>query len=127
MRIFKNIKPEFIDDRGTISKILDDGSTTIKSILLITSKKGTVRANHYHKKDSHYCYILSGKVKVLDKPVRSGKVKSVILDKGDMVLTQPMHVHSFRFLKDTVFLTLATKSRSRKDYESDTTRVTMFE
>ena len=127
MHIFKNIKPEFIDKRGAITKILDDGKTVIKSVLLITSKKGTVRANHFHKKDSHYCYVLSGKVKILDKPVRSGRVTSAILNKGDMVLTLPMHAHSFRFLKDTVFLTFAMKFRSQKDYESDTVRVTTVE
>ena len=60
IKIFKQIKPEFTDERGEIFKLLDDGKTVVKSVLLITCKKGAIRANHYHKKDSHYVYMLSG-------------------------------------------------------------------
>jgi len=59
MIVTRNIAPEFTDVRGAITKILDNG-TAIKSILLITCETGAVRANHYHKKDSHYAYLLSG-------------------------------------------------------------------
>lgn len=127
MRVFKNIKPEFIDERGAITKILDDGKTAIKSVLLITSKKGTARANHYHKKDSHYCYVLSGKMEWFEKPVGGGEVSSMILHKGDMVFTPPMHIHSVTFLEDSTFLTLATESRAQEDYEADTVKVKITE
>ena len=25
-------------------------------------KKGSIRANHYHKKDEHFCYVLKGEI-----------------------------------------------------------------
>ena len=47
------------DKRGVIYNILNK---TLGSCLLINSKKNSIRANHYHKKDWHYCYILKGKI-----------------------------------------------------------------
>lgn len=128
MKIFKNIKPEFIDQRGAITKILDDGKTAIKSVLLITCKKGAIRANHYHKKDSHYAYMLSGKMEYTEQPVGDGsKKESAIIEANDMVLSSPMTIHAMRFLEDSVFLALATESRSQADYESDTVRVKLID
>ena len=126
MRIFKNIKPEFVDDRGAITKILDDGKTVIKSVLLITSKKGTVRANHYHKTDSHYCYLLSGKMEWREKLLKGGKVEKAVLKMGDMVFTPPLRMHASKFLEDSVFLAFATESRSQADYENDTVRIKLI-
>ena len=82
MILTRNITAEFTDVRGAITKILDNG-TAIKSILLITSQAGAVRANHYHKKDSHYAYLLSGKMEYTEKPVSGGEMQTVILKAGD--------------------------------------------
>src|SRR3989344_4344625 len=112
MKLFKNIQPDFIDERGAIAKILDDGKTNIKSILLITSKKGAIRANHYHKKDTHYCYLLSGSMEYHEKSVprslnatgipategglgiEGGEVEKAMLQAGDMVFTPAMQIHA---------------------------------
>ena len=127
MKITKNIKPEYVDLRGGIAKLLDDGKTKIKSVLLITSRKGSVRANHYHKKDAHYVYMLEGKMEYYEKPAEGvknkAKMKRVILKAGDMVFTPQMTFHATKFLEDSVFLAFATKSRQQADYEADTIRV----
>lgn len=125
MNITKNIAPEFTDVRGAITKILDNG-TAIKSILLITSQAGSVRANHYHKKDSHYSYLLSGTMEYSEKPAEGGEIETVVLSAGDMVFTRPQMIHAMRFLEDSVFLAMATESRSREDYEADTVRVELI-
>jgi hypothetical protein len=44
-----------VDEGGEIQPLVD---MDMKSCVLISSKKGTVRANHYHKTDWHYCYVL---------------------------------------------------------------------
>ena len=44
----------FVDERGEILNLLD---VSVTSIAVITSKKGAVRANHYHKTDYHYCWL----------------------------------------------------------------------
>jgi len=128
MKLIKKIKPEFIDKRGKITRLLDDGKTNIKSVLWITSKKGTVRSNHYHKKDAHYIYVVSGKMEYYERPVRNKnfKMKKIILSAGDMVYTPPMMIHATKFLKETALLTLSIKSRNHQSYERDTVRVKLI-
>jgi len=126
MQLKRRIQPEFVDARGGITKVSDDGAL-IKSVLLITSKAGSIRANHYHKRDSHYSYLLSGKMEYTEKPVEGGETASAILEPGDMVFTPPMTIHAIRFLEDSQFLALATESRNREDYEADTVRVRFVE
>lgn len=128
MRVFRSLKPEFVDERGSITMMLDDGKTIVKSVLLITSKKGSVRANHYHKTDSHYSYVLSGKMEYTEQPISKegnteSKKESAILEAGDMVFSAPMVAHAMKFLEDSVFLALATESRHQTEYEKDTVRI----
>lgn len=127
MHVTKKSAPHFVDDRGAITSILSGDNPDVKSILLITSKAGSVRSNHYHKKDAHYCYIISGKVEWLEKPVAGGVLESQILEEGDMVFTPPMIMHAAKFLEDTVFFAFATESRLQENYEADTVRVDQLE
>ncbi len=127
MKLTTKIKPEFVDDRGLIAKILDDGKTNIKSVLLITSKAGSVRSNHYHKKDTHWIYMISGSVEYYEKPVKGrSKTKKVIVNAGDVIYTPPMAIHAMKFLEDSVFIALSIKSRNQKAYEADTIRVKLL-
>lgn len=124
MKIIRGIKPEFIDDRGEITRLLD--GEEIKSILLITCKKGSIRSNHYHKKGSHWCYIVSGKVEWYQKPVKGGEIEKEILNAGDMVYDPPNVIHAGKFLEDTVELAFCTTTRNQEYYESDTVRIKLI-
>ena len=124
MNVFRHKEPEYVDARGAIAKILDD--VDIKSVLLISSVAGSIRANHYHKKDSHYTYVLSGRIEWTEKPVEGEEPRTVVLERGDMVFTSPMTIHAARFLEDTKFLAFATEARSQDDYEADTVRVALI-
>lgn len=126
MELVKKIKPIHTDKRGDITKILDKEGVLVRSILLITSRAGSVRANHYHKKDSHYSYLLSGKMEYYERPVEGGRVESVILEAGDMVYTPPMAIHAMKFLEDSVFLAFATQPRDQINYEDDTVKVELI-
>lgn len=119
------IKPEFVDDRGYISRIIDNDQFELRAVLYITSKAGTQRGNHYHKKDYHYVYCLSGKFKYSEKDMSkpNSKVESVILESGDLILSRPMIAHSMEFLEDSVFLAFTTEVREQDKYEKDTKRV----
>ena len=120
----KKIKPEFIDARGFISRIIDQKKIPIRSILIISSRAKSIRGDHYHKKDSHYVYCLSGKFKYSSRDIQSStkKIDSVVLMPGDLVFTKPMHWHSMEFLEDTVFLAFTTETREHGKYETDTIR-----
>ena len=120
-----HIKPEFTDERGFISRLVNEEDLPFKAVLLIVSKKGAVRADHYHKKDYHYAYCLSGKFRYSEKNIGkpSSKTESVILNAGDMVLSRPMMAHRMEFLEDSVFLAITTESRDHDKYEADTVRL----
>ncbi len=119
------IKPEFKDDRGYISRIVDTDEYPLRAVLYITSKKGTVRANHYHKKDAHFVYCLTGKFRYSEKNMKkkNSKIESVILKPGDVVLSKPGIAHAMEFLEDTVFLAFTTEKRTQDLYEDDIKRV----
>lgn len=120
-----HIKPEFVDDRGYISRLVDTDEYPLRAVLYITSKKGSVRANHYHKKDAHFVYCLSGKFRYSEKNMKkkNSKVESVILKPGDLVLSKPGIAHAMEFLEDTVFLAFTTEKRNQDLYEEDIKRV----
>lgn len=121
----KHLKPEFIDERGAITRIINEPEYKVRAILRITQKKGTIRGNHYHKKDYHWVYCSSGKFRYYEKSmkVKNGKTASVILKPGDLVLSKPHIAHAMEALEDTVFWAITTEKRQQKSYEADTVRL----
>ena len=111
----------FVDARGAIQPLVD---SIMRSALIITSKKGTVRANHYHKTDWHYCYVMSGSIAYYHRPVGSkAKPEKVLVKTGELFFTPPMVEHAMVFPKDTTFLTLSFNARNQKAYEKDLVRI----
>ncbi len=111
----------FIDARGVIQPLVDE---MMRSAVMIESKAGSVRANHYHKTDWHYCYVISGMIEYLHRITGSHDAPEVIIVKeGEMVFTPPMVDHGMRFPVDTVFLTLSRNPRDQETYEEDVVRV----
>ena len=115
---------KFKDQRGLILNI---SNNLFRSCVLITSKKNSIRANHYHKKDWHYCYVLKGKIEYYSRKVGSKKnPKKEIFKKGDLLFTPPIVEHAFYFPVDTSFVTLGKGNRKKINYEKDTVRVKLI-
>ena len=111
----------FKDKRGTLQKIIDGN---FSSCIEVFSKKGSIRANHYHKKDKHFMYIISGELLYSYKNRKRGsKVKIKKMKKGDLFFTPAMQEHMAYFTKNTHFLAFSTRKRTRFDYEKDLIRV----
>jgi len=125
MSFKKKIKPLHKDSRGKIVKLAEGD---FASALLITSKKGSVRANHYHKKDSHWCYMISGSMRYWYKDLskKNNRRRSLIIRAGDSVYTPPMLAHAMEFLEASQFLALTAKKRDRTKYENDTVRMKLL-
>lgn len=121
-------KEQFSDSRGGISRIVDEDKLRFRSVLRITSKAGSIRSNHYHKHDSHYIYVESGKCEYSEKPADDphAKIKTVILEPGDVVLSKPGIIHAVKFLEDSVLFAFSTEKRQQDLYEKDTKRVTII-
>ena len=118
METLKHINPAIRDDRGDIINIFEGQAG---HIALITSKKGWVRANHYHKKDQQYIYLISGAYESHSCSIQDPSKKQVLkVRAGDIVYTPPLTAHAQKFTEDSVFLALSTRQRESGKYESDT-------
>ena len=111
----------FADERGSIQPLVD---MQMESCVLITSKKGTVRANHYHQTDWHFCYVLSGTIEYYHRPHESTKSpEKIVIKTGQMFFTPPLVDHAMVFPEDTTFLTWGRNSRLQEVYEADVRRI----
>ena len=116
-----NIPKPFHDERGSIQPLLD---IDMKSSVLITSNPGSIRANHYHKTDWHYCYVLSGEIKYFYRPHGDNKLANeLIIKEKQMFFTPPMVDHAMVFNKKTEFITWSRNSRIQEVYEADVCRI----
>ncbi len=120
-----NLEEPFTDNRGSIKPLVD---RMMKSAVLIESKAGSLRANHYHKTDWHYCYVITGVIEYYHRPTGSKEEPKVLLvEEGQMVFTPPMIDHGMKFPVDTVFLTLSRNPRDQDTYEADVIRINMLD
>ena len=119
------LEPPHVDERGFIQSLVN---FPMKNLSLISSKKGSVRSNHYHVTDWHYMYVLSGSFDYYYRPTGSGEKPKVITVKaGEMVFTPPMEDHATVFLEDTQLLAMSRNPRDQESYESDVRRVTLID
>lgn len=127
MNYVKTVRPFHRDQRGEMYHLLD-GKVKIVGALLVTCKEGAVRANHYHKKDTHYTYIIKGSMQYTYRTMRRRAVpkKTVLVKEGQIVVSPPMIAHAMKFLEDSVFLALTTEQRGKKHYEHDTVRIKLI-
>lgn len=115
-----NKKCAFEDERGKIIDILE--KEVIEYVTLISSKKGAIRGNHYHKESVQYTFVLKGSLKLLTQmPV--GKIETAFIKSGDLVFTPPMEKHALIALEDSEILVLTRGPRGGKNYEKDTYRL----
>jgi len=118
METLKHIDPAFVDARGEIMNLFEG---RIEHIALITSKKDTVRGNHYHQEDHQYIYLVSGAFESHSVDIRNPEKRQVLEVKpGDIVSTPAYIGHAQKFTEDSVFLALTTRQREEGKYEQDT-------
>jgi len=123
--IFPSLPLPFADERGIIQMLIDH---QIGSILYITSYKGAIRANHYHKQDYHYCYLVYGSMEYYERPVgNTDAPEKVLIKSGQLFYTPPMVEHAMKFLEDSAFFVFSKLPRHQYDYENDLIRVKLIE
>ena len=118
------LEPPHTDDRGFIQNLVN---FPMKNISLISSKKGSVRSNHYHLTDWHYMYVLFGSFDYYYRPTNSDEeLKCIRVKSGEMIFTPPMEDHATVFLEDCNLLAISRNPRDQKAYEEDVRRVTLI-
>ena len=123
--IIKKIEPVYIDERGSITDLINE---KLNHVGIITSKKDSIRGNHYHKLSIQYNYILSGKIEIsLAKKENPSEVKKVILGPGEFISIQPGIIHKVIAIEDCTFLDLISESRAGTNFENDVVRINLNE
>jgi UDP-2-acetamido-2,6-beta-L-arabino-hexul-4-ose reductase len=98
------------DDRGFAINILDKKSLKdydIKEILIIVSKPGAIRGNHYHKTKLEWLGILNGRAKFVYEDNKTGKRKMVTIsgNKPKMIRTPRNVTHAVKNVgKDDLYM-----------------------
>ena len=106
----------FADARGRISN--HELTEPINLIGLINSKKGTMRANHFHPQQEQKCLFTKGQIIEVFKDLlnpNSPKITQVV-NEGQLSIIKPNVAHTMVFSKDTVFLNLVRGEREHKNY-----------
>ncbi|MES2176524.1 MAG: hypothetical protein V4550_01570 [Gemmatimonadota bacterium] len=113
----------YSDERGSLQTLIN---CQTNNVALISSAKGTVRSNHYHKTDWHYMYMISGAADYLFRPAGSTEEpQHLLFKKGDLLYTGPMEEHATVFLEDSVLLAMSGHPRDQDTYEGDIVRVVL--
>ena len=111
-----NGENEFVDFRGKISNY--ELSEPINMIGLIDSKKGTIRANHYHPQQEQKCLFVKGQIIEIFKDnldPSSPKITKVV-NEGQLSTIKPNVAHTMVFTKDTILLNLVRGEREHENY-----------
>ena len=107
---------EYIDQRGKISNY--ELTEPINMIGLIDSKKGTIRANHYHPQQEQKCLFTKGQIIEIFQDIlnpNSPKITQVV-NEGQISVIKPNVAHTMVFTKDTTFLNLVRGEREHENY-----------
>ncbi len=106
----------FTDSRGKISN--HELTEPINLIGLIDSKKGTIRANHFHPQQEQKCLFTKGQIIEIFKDTinpNSPKITQVV-NEGELSVIKPNVAHTMIFTKDSTFLNLVRGEREHENY-----------
>jgi len=116
IEIVKKSENNFLDQRGKISNYeLDE---PINLVGYIESKKGSLRANHYHPVQHQKVLLVKGQyISVYQDLLNKSSIKSThIINQGDIVYTKPNSAHTMLFTQDSALLNLVRGEREHKNY-----------
>jgi nucleoside-diphosphate-sugar epimerase/SAM-dependent methyltransferase/dTDP-4-dehydrorhamnose 3,5-epimerase-like enzyme len=111
---------EFVDERGRITNY--ELPEPINWIGWIESKKGTVRANHWHPIQQQKCILISGRYISVFKDLKTpnAPMTTQLMEPGDVVVTEPQVAHTMVFLEDSLFLNLVNGEREHENFGKHT-------
>ena len=116
LEFIKRGEKEFIDKRGKISNF--ELPEPVNLIGYIESKKGTVRANHFHPIQEQKVLLVKGQfISVYQDLLKKDSIKVThVVNAGDLIVTKPNVAHTMVFTEDSVFLNLVRGERVHKIY-----------
>jgi nucleoside-diphosphate-sugar epimerase len=106
----------FVDSRGIISN--HELTEPINLIGMIQSKKGTIRANHYHPQQEQKCLFTKGQIIEIFQDIINSNAPKItqVVNEGQLSIIKPNVAHTMVFTKDTTFLNLVRGERDHENY-----------
>tara|TARA_Y100000816_G_scaffold292599_1_gene288951 strand:- start:418 stop:2982 length:2565 start_codon:yes stop_codon:yes gene_type:complete len=107
---------DYIDGRGKISN--HELTEPINMIGVVETKKGSIRANHYHPQQEQKCLFTKGQIIEIFQDIlnpNSPKITQVV-NEGQLSIIKPNVAHTMVFTKDTTFLNLVRGEREHENY-----------
>ena len=106
----------FIDKRGKISN--HELTEPINLIGMIDSKKGTIRANHYHPQQEQKCLFTKGQIIEIFQDIINPNAPKItqVVNAGQLSIIKPNVAHTMVFTEDTTFLNLVRGERDHENY-----------
>ncbi len=106
----------YVDDRGVISN--HELTEPINLIGMIKSKKGTIRANHYHPQQEQKCLFTKGQIIEVFQDIINPNAPKItqVVNEGQLSIIKPNVAHTMVFSKDTTFLNLVRGERDHENY-----------
>ena len=116
LEFVKNGENLFIDNRGVISN--HELTEPINLIGMIESKKGTIRANHYHPQQEQKCLFTKGQIIEIYQDIINPNAPKItqVVNAGQLSVIKPNVAHTMVFTKDTTFLNLVRGERNHENY-----------
>lgn len=114
------VEDGFEDHRGKILPIVHD----IANVQMIWSKKGALRANHYHKTDTHTCYLVTGSMDYYWRNHGETTIHKEQFVAGDLFKTGPLIDHEMVFTDDSTMVVVSEHQRDAATYDEDIVKIT---
>jgi len=110
----------FENDKGRIANY--ELPEKINWIGLISSKKGTARANHYHPIQEQKTLLISGSyVSVFKDLGKEGStIETCLIEAGDLEIIRPNVAHTMVFLEDSILINLVNGEREHENFGKHT-------
>ena len=95
-------------ERQQIGAILQLVNQPIGNVSLVSSIRGSTRGDHYHMRDWHYIYVMTGELSYYFRPAGSTDAPAQVqVRTSEMIFTPPMVEHKLVFTADTLLLVMS--------------------
>lgn len=113
------VETGFTDARGKILPLVHE----IANVQVIWSETGAVRANHYHKTDTHICYLVTGDMDYYWRNHGETKIHKERIVTGEMFKTGPLIDHEMVFTSPSTMIVISEHSRDAVSYDQDIVKI----
>jgi dTDP-4-dehydrorhamnose 3,5-epimerase-like enzyme len=91
-----------VDSRGEVAQVVNGGA--FRHLMLLETRRGAVRGNHYHKKKDEWFYVVKGSARLVLRDAESGEKSEEELRAGDKINVKPGVAHALVALEDSLII-----------------------